>query len=266
MARREPTHEEMVQEIERFQGPPSRPKVHLGDEQLDLWDSLAQRADLYPDGPERDEAIFAMRRFKEKVEEIVGAEESFQDSPINKRTQLTDPRGRAVLREEDSRGNIRDTVVMDKEQRKEAENTIQAILDERNAAAWDRERATKLRSLAYAASESGASSAFDHLMKEAADFEAAAKQKLDQLRETVPENMWTEYNLGQPPPPLREGVAEALELLHEGKVEAVFDMVASLDPAARYQFMEKVPPEEEKYIDAMLKGADAAYQAAQGGA
>jgi hypothetical protein len=269
MADKPMTAEEDHARFQKTEFPSFPPGVHVTDRTLDLLDVLKEKWSNRPPGAEKDEYLAAGRALVDQVKgqadpSRAGAEAEFTESETNTITQFTDPRGRIAIRETDGYGNVRTTTTT-REQTKEYTDRLKARLAERDAAAWDREQAANRRKLAYAASETGATSVFDTLMQEASDLEAQAKQKLDHLRETVPREEWKEYQLGPAPEPFKSGVKEILDNLHAGRIDGMAEAIANLgqdepDPAkreaagaaARYQLMQWLPEKDRPQFDKMM--------------
>jgi hypothetical protein len=246
---------------ERFQTIPSLPKgVEVSERTQDLYDTLREKYDNRPPGnPERDEYGRAIRALVKRVVEEAdpsraGVEAEFVESPTNTRTEFHDRRGRIAVRETDGYGNVRTTTTT-KEQTRQYEDRLKARLAERDAAAWDGERAKNLRSLAHAASDAGSTSVFNQLMEEASALEEQRKAKLDKLRAEIPEEEWGEYNLGEPPAPFLPGVEEALSALHAGRTTDVYEMTRDFGQAEMYQLRTRLPKEDEKFFEVLLKQA-----------
>lgn len=242
------------QDDARFQGPPSLPTgVTIDDAVVDLYDNLKAQVEGFPDGPERDEAMFALRALVERVRGIqqVHVEAEFVESPTNTITQFTDHRGRAAIRETDGYGNVR-TTTMSKEDTAKVEAGIKERIDTREQADVLRDQVKRTRALASEASAMGSTGVAAQLNAEAGAKSAEATALLDGLREQIPPEEWRDYDLGPAPEPALEGVQEALDALHAGKTNDVYEMTRAFGQAEMYQFMSRVPKEDEKFVDILL--------------
>lgn len=247
---------------ERFEGVPRLPNAHLGDEQRDLWDDLAAQADALPDGPDRDEVIFAMRRFVDRVKEALGTDDASAGNEVIRR-EFVDPRGRLAVETTDDRGSVRRSVTS-REETERLQAEVRAIVDERQTVRDLLEEARLRRSLAFDTAEAGSQGAADTLRTEADALDREASAKLEELRKRVPPTEWESYELGRHEQFL-PGVEEALIALHRGKTTSVYEQLRGFDQAQMEQFMRRVPKEDAKFVDALLgMSSDELEQAAAG--
>jgi hypothetical protein len=243
----------MADQDTKFQTIPELPKgVTIDDAVIDLYDNLRAQVDGFPDGPERDEAEFALRALVEKVKEpLTAKEDEFIEAETNATVQFTDPRGRLAFKETDSRGHVRITT-MSKEDSAKAVAGIKALSDDREKADVLRDQVKRLRSLASASSQARASSAADQLHAQADEKAEQANKILDDLRERIDPEEWKVYDLGPAPEPALEGVQETLDALHAGRTDEVYEAIRSFDQGQMYQFMSRVPKEDERFVDILL--------------
>jgi hypothetical protein len=110
--------------------------------------------------------------------------------------------------------------------------------------------------LAGDAEDAGLSGQADSLRGEADKLRSEARDRREALRQEfidagTPEEIGV-WKLGSYEPPL-EGVQEALDSLHDGRTADVYEMLRGFDQAAMYQFMNRVPPEDQGFVEKLLE-------------
>jgi hypothetical protein len=200
-------------------------------ERLQEWDGLPLAQLPFEGEPKQEAQVAELNDLVAAITEAANPTPSFIENPRNMTTEITDAEGRVFLRETDSKGNVRTTTLDDGE----AVKLHREIIDERYAAHDKIDLAKTRRSLATDARNQGAFGVADALDEEANALQAEGQGKLDELRAMVDPEDWESLELGKAPPRLAEGVAEVVQMVKDGQVDAAVDAYLSLGKQAQYQ-------------------------------